>query len=222
MRELDEKEKQIMEALAKCNFDYLDDDEDEFYYKIVEPFKENYKGNIYLDWASGATKGVLIFENYKFVIKIPFRYDRNYDDEQFCGANSEKNHWDYCNVEAELYESACDEHVEDCFAKTELLGYVNGYPIYKQEMALIYTSADDSTTTHTKEDEKTVEVICDDSNYDCFNTYWLSDVFAYYGEEKFYKLMNFIRNYDISDLHGNNIGYIGMKPVLVDYSGFNE
>ena len=35
-------------------------------------------------------------------------------------------------------------------------------------------------------------------------------------------LLSFIDDYDISDLHDANIGYIGMRPVLVDYSSFND
>lgn len=220
MKEKIDIEEQIMEALKNCNFDDLDDNEDDFYFKVVEPFKEKYHGQV--SYATGATKGVLIFNDYNFVIKIPFRYDSNYDDSQFCGANCDCG-WDYCEVEASLFSSAEDDHIEECFAKSEFIGEVDGYPIYKQEMATIYASSDKTTTSsHTKEDEEKVENICDTDNYDCFNTNWLSDVFAYFGEEKFYKLMNFIRDYDIKDLHSNNLGYIGMKPVLVDYSSFNE
>ena len=36
------------------------------------------------------------------------------------------------------------------------------------------------------------------------------------------ELLSFIDEYDISDLHDANIGYIGMRPVLVDYSSFND
>lgn len=218
--EMEKEIKKILKALENCDFDDLDDNEDAFYDQIVFPFNEAYGEKI--PYASGATKGVLIFEKLKCVIKIPFRYDSNCDGDQFIGADCD-NGWDYCEAEANLYSSAEDEKVEQCFAGTEFIGCVNDYPIYKQELATIYSSSDTSTTsTHTKEDEETVESICDTSNYNCFNTYWLGDAFVYYGEKVFYQLMNFLRDYDIRDLHNGNIGYIGMKPVLVDYSGFNE
>ena len=233
MRELNEKEKEIMDALLNCDFNDLFNDEcnddDCFCYNVYEPFKEKYKGEV--SYATGATKGVLIFPDLNFVIKIPFKYgdehnsydecDDNYYSDMYCGADC-PNGWDYCEVETIKYENAEEYDVQDCFAKTELLGTIKDYPIYKQELATIYTNADSSTSSHTKEDEEKVEKYCDQHRYDCFNTDWLSDAYVYFGEEKFYNLMAYIQDYNIEDLHSHNIGYIGMRPVLVDYSSFNN
>ena len=55
-----------------------------------------------------------------------------------------------------------------------------------------------------------------------FNMEWLSDAFHFYGEKIFHKLLEFIRTVGINDLHDGNIGYIGNRPVLVDYSSFDS
>lgn len=220
MKELTEEEKEIMEALKNCIFDELfndDGDDGSFYYDVYIPFKNNYKGKV--NYETGATKGVLIFEDLNFVIKIPFRYGSDY--RMLRGAEC-PNGWDYCEVETIKYENAEDYNVSNCFAKTELIGTIDDYPIYKQEFATIYSNSDSSTSSHTREDEEKVEKYCDDNCYDCFNTYWLSDAFMYFGEKKFCQLMQFIQDFNIADLHSHNLGYIGMRPVLVDYSSFND
>jgi lantibiotic modifying enzyme len=54
----------------------------------------------------------------------------------------------------------------------------------------------------------------------CFDPEWLADAFEYYGLKTFNKLMNFIYEYNITDLHTDNIGYIGTRPVILDFSDF--
>lgn len=233
MKELTKEEKEIMEALKNCDFNNLFNDEgddESFSYDVYEPFKNNYKGKV--SYETGATKGVLIFEDLNFVIKIPFKYG---SDHRYYGSYEGYNEysgmyrgaecpngWDYCEVETIKYENAEDYDVSDCFAKTELIGTIDGYPIYKQEFATIYSNSNGSTSCHTRDDEEKVEKYCDDNCYDCFNIDWLSDAFIYFGEKKFCQLMQFIRDFNIADLHSHNLGYIGMKPVLVDYSSFND
>ena len=91
-----------------------------------------------------------------------------------------------------------------------------------QEYATMFERGDSASSCHNEEDLEKVRSLCSSNNYDCFNTIWLSDVFNFFGEQLFYKLMNFIADCDIRDLHNGNIGYIGMRPVLVDYSSFND
>ena len=196
--ELDE----ILEALSYGTFDEID--EAEFYPVVVQPFSEKYKKPF--DYATGATKGVLIFEQLGFVIKIPFcrnsedcYYNSAYGEYECCyftGADTD-NGWDYCEAEANKYKRAEEEGLAQCFAKTKKIGDIDGYPIYMQELADIYKSI-------------------------MFNLEWLSDAFHYYGEKVFHKLLEFIRTVGINDLHDGNIGYIGNRPVLVDYSSFDS
>lgn len=220
--ELDE----ILEALSYGTFDEID--EAEFYPVVVQPFSEKYKKPF--DYATGATKGVLIFEQLGFVIKIPFcrnsedcYYNSAYGEYECCyftGADTD-NGWDYCEAEANKYERAEEEGLAQCFAKTKKIGDIDGYPIYMQELADIYKSID-YQSSHTEEDSRQVSSICNSNNFYMFNLEWLSDAFHYYGEKVFHKLLEFIRTVGINDLHDGNIGYIGNRPVLVDYSSFDS
>ena len=213
---------EILEALSYGTFD--ENDEADFYPAVVQPFSEKYKKPF--DYATGATKGVLIFEQLEFVIKIPFcRNSEDYDDyyeccNYFTGADTD-NGWDYCEAEADKYQRAEEEGVSMCFAKTEKIGEIGGYPIYMQELASIYKNVD-YQSSHTEEDSRQVNSICDSNNFYIFNIEWLSDAFHFYGEKIFHKLLEFIRTVGINDLHDGNIGYIENRPVLVDYSSFDS
>jgi hypothetical protein len=217
---------EILEALSYGTFD--ENDEADFYSIVVQPFSEKYKKPF--DYATGATKGVLIFEQLGFVIKIPFccnsedcEYNSAYGEYECCyftGADTD-NGWDYCEAEANKYERAKEEGLAQCFAKTKKIGDIDGYPIYMQELADIYKSID-YQSSHTEEDSRQVSSICNSNNFYMFNIEWLSDAFHYYGEKMFHKLLEFIRTLGINDLHDGNIGYIGNRPVLVDYSSFDS
>lgn len=217
---------EILEALSYGTFD--ENDEADFYSIVVQPFSEKYKKPF--DYATGATKGVLIFEQLGFVIKIPFcrnsedcEYNSAYGEYECCyftGADTD-NGWDYCEAEANKYERAEEEGLAQCFAKTKKIGDIDGYPIYMQELADIYKSID-YQSSHTEEDSRQVSSICNSNNFYMFNIEWLSDAFHYYGEKVFHKLLEFIRTVGINDLHDGNIGYIGNRPVLVDYSSFDS
>lgn len=196
--------------------DYYNLHDNVFYDQIVCPFKSKYKKEFFYDY--GATKGVLAFKNLGFVIKIPFVCNDEWD---FSGADCE-NGWDYCQVEVDKYQMASTSGVERCFAETQYITSIDGYPIYMQEYATMFERGDSASSCHNEEDLEKVKSLCKSNNYDCFNTIWLSDVFNFFGEHLFYKLMNFIDDCDIRDLHNGNIGYIGMRPVLVDYSSFND
>lgn len=213
---------EILEALSYGTFD--ENDEADFYPDVVQPFSEKYKKPF--NYATGATKGVLIFEQLGFVIKIPFcRNSEDYDDyyeccNYFTGADTD-NGWDYCEAEADKYQRAEEEGISMCFAKTEKIGEIYGYPIYMQELASIYKNVD-YQSSHTEEDSRQVNSICDSNNFYIFNIEWLSDAFHFYGEKIFHKLLEFIRTVGINDLHDGNIGYIENRPVLVDYSSFDS
>lgn len=208
-KEVDE----ILDVLYYGDFDCLSDNS--FFRQIVSPFKDKYKKPFAYDY--GATKGVLIFKELGFVIKIPFVCN---DDWDFSGAEC-ANGWDYCEVEALKYQDASINGLAECFAETMCIGDVDGHPIYIQELATMYEKGE-TTTKRSDEDIEKVKSLCSSQNYDCFNSNWLSDVLNFFGERMFYKLLNFISDADISDLHNGNIGYIGMRPVLVDYSSFND
>lgn len=84
----------ILECLDKyCSFDGLN--QEEFYIMVVEPLKEAHCFN---NWTydSGISKGVLIFGDFDFVVKIPFEgyYPEDSEDDHWENENGSW-HWSY-------------------------------------------------------------------------------------------------------------------------------
>lgn len=210
-KEIDE----ILESLSDSDFSELF--EEVFYDKVVYPFKQRYKKTF--TYASGATKGVLIFKQFGFVVKIPFNC--NGDAETLLGADDSGSGWNYCEVEEIKCEKAEIFGVRECFAETFQIGFVKDYPIYAQEYAEVFSNTGSPSPQKTEEELNKIEDMCE-GHVECFNSTWLSDALDFFGEKVFYNLLSFIDDFDISDLHDANIGYIGMRPVLVDYSSFND
>jgi len=78
--------------------------------------------------ASGCTKGVFIFTDADFVIKVPYR---GYKD-PFTNSESASG-WDYCEREEELYIAAEKFGVSQFLARTWRVGEINNHPVYAQE-----------------------------------------------------------------------------------------
>lgn len=49
---------------------------------------------------------------------------------------------------------------------------------------------------------------------------WAKVAVSIYGKRKVIALCEFVKKYHINDLHGSNIGYIGIFPVILDFSGY--
>lgn len=213
----------ILKSLSECSFFELC--EDSCYTQIVDCCDSTFF-NI-KKWGKGATKVVLFPIKGDYVVKIPFSHDSyHYDYEEdeelpyFCGAN-EPDGWDYCKAEMLFYEEAEAVGVEFCFLKNELLGTVHDHPIYIQEYAEMVKDKSSHTPKDWKSTKET-ESYCRSKGYWCFNSYWITDFLNYYGEEKFKLLSQFLEDNDIHDLHSGNLGYIGSKPVIIDYAGYYE
>lgn len=201
-------------------------------------FIEYLPQTFYSEWASGATKCIVLNHKWDFVIKVPltggFYYD-GYEDEdgdwhdeesynEFLNANdlpmmtSENSCWDYCNAEAAIWDYAEEQGFSEFLAKTEYVGDLYGHPIYVQEKVKPFDFPE-----YNEEYDKFCMDICE--SLDCFylNGYWLTDALNYYGYEKLYRFLKFIKENHLNhDLHSGNIGYIGNKPVLLDYCGWRS
>ena len=212
--------REILDALHDCYFDELDDYT--FDESVVAPFNDSYKKPFRA--ANGATKGVLIFPNFGFVIKIPFIYC---DGDELCGAQDGVNAWDYCSQEACRYEMAEEEGFGDIFLETDLLDEVNNHPIYIQPYADILggMDSDNYNSNHrssTDIDRTLVKEINNNEHYDWLDSSWEADLLVQYGIETFKKFKKYLKDNWITDLRDANIGYVGKKPVLVDYAGFDN
>ena len=220
LNEYENEIREILDALHKGYFDELDQysfDDD-----VLYPFKDKYTKSF--KSATGATKGVLIFENFGFVIKIPFIFC---DGDEMYGAQDGVNAWDYCSQEACRYEMAEEEGFGDIFLETDLLGEVNNHPIYIQPYADILggMDSDNYNSNHcssTDVDRTLVKEINNNEHYDWLDSSWEADLFVQYGIEKFKKFKKYLKDNWINDLRDANIGYVGKKPVLVDYAGFDN
>lgn len=183
----------------------------------------------------GATKFVIIPNNADYVIKIPFTgwIEEEYDKDDYLigetyrdyeGANNKDNDWDYCATEVERYQSIEDSEFVNCFAKPIRIGFVYHHPIYIQEKCTIF-SYTDNVDSHSFAERDSLKESCREKgiSYPPMNIDWLIDFVNFFGEDLMYKFLLLLSdNAWDDDLRGENIGYIGKRPVLIDFSGFNE
>lgn len=211
-------------------------------------------------WDNGVSKGVLIFFDNDFVIKIPFNGSSDWYESHFCTANgswrslscvldscgdvkpqyqhiegeetfqpfegasydSNTYGWDYCKAEQELYKKAKTAGVACFFAKTECIGVAGEieHPIYAQTRCQMFEDAYmEHSAVHdsrTQEDYTLARCTCSQTNSD-----WILDCILYFGQEITDKLVSFLNEWHVSDLHDGNIGYFNGKPCLIDYSSYD-
>ena len=177
----------------------------------------------------GATKAVFIPKNTsEYVIKIPFNAHEYEDEdegyittEKFCFANGDYNDWDYCAVESERYFVADGYDLGNFFAPTFSIGEVRDYPVYLQQRCFRMNKAQVSS----KASQDKARMICDSSgasNYLKIDFEWLGAVLEYYGEESVEELVNFLKAQGWDDFHASNVGFYHEKPIIFDYSDYNE
>jgi hypothetical protein len=219
-----------------------------FYDQVVSPLEDAQCFNDWT-WDSGLSKGVLIFGELDYVIKIPFYCgwfegeEGYYDDDDnwvdgepgeptgfpFQGEEVEgychQNEWDYCETEELRYLVAEKNGMEEHFAKTWCIGAANGWPIYAQIKCCMYCSADSCSTrskkTYTDKDKESARSIKDATKF-WVEDEWLIDFLHYWGQERLVAFIKFCDEWFIDDLHQGNLGYICGVPCLVDYSSFND
>lgn len=173
-------------------------------------------------FACGISK-LVIFSNDSEVVKVPFdggfldREDEDGEDFYFFEIA------DYCDREAVIYYEAVEAGVEEFFAKTELAGYADcGRPLYKSERVFEYMSVE-TIDIRRKEPSQKAKNSANNSYYCALPFDWLARAYDYYGEEKVKKLIAFLDEFDIRDLHDGNIGFRkNGAPVLLDYSDYRE
>ena len=181
---------------------------------------------------TGASKFAILddcFDNN--VIKIPFSYD---DEAEYqcdasqsfvnqcdgCCDECKYGHLDdllqdYCLLETGVYERAEEAGLDFLFAKEELLLEDDGYSVYIQEKV-------DGQRPVSNPDTYSQNIA------DIFDTSWAYNAFVvavynYYGRDICGKLIDFIEENGINDLHTGNWGYSKEgKPIAFDYSGFNS
>ena len=156
----------------------------------------------------GCTKIVVKFGDDDWVIKIPYKTAVN-----------------YCKLEAENYAYAHRAKLTKYFAPCYFYGVIDEIPVYlqrrveKDDYAISSDCYQFAYNNLPREDEEN-----DDDYADRISDYIENDMDDYevtsaiIGENK--KLLDFIWNQDINDLHKGNFGYLNGAPVIFDYSGF--
>ena len=191
----------------------------------------------------GATKMVFVPNHYNFVIKIPLNCGGEflYDGDNIAGcyvdrilypyerADDEGN-GDYCKVEEKLYRKAMENKVDKFFAGTYFFKNIKVneeiYPIYisekvEQNNEILY----DTYQSNKEECNKVYRHYKANTKYECWG---VSDealllLSKKYRESEIWRLLEFIRNFGITDLTNRNCGFTSDgRLVILDYSGYNE
>ena len=178
-----------------------------------------------VDTTWGASKFVIFFDGSDQIVKIPFSgeycWNDDIEDEDFYDFNTS----DYCAIEASLYADAVVRGVEKFFARTIYGGVTKkGTPYYISDKVQIYGNMISKLKTPSEENiEKAKKYWFSLSYHTDLNKEWIAYALEWYGEEEVEKLMNFISDENIYDLHNNNVGFReNGAPVILDYSGFDS
>lgn len=184
----------------------------------------------------GMTKCVIVFPEVSRVLKIPFSglYFKddcsNFHFHNFINATKDIPHpdseWDYCETESYLYEKAKEDGFSEFLAEEELYEWCNDMPIYTQAKAKVafvtngYVGLSEDEIINIKEKIRDSETL----TMSPFYGDWLVKAVSKYGVPRIEDfVINFIRKYNIKDLHLGNIGYdINGNPVLIDWSSWND
>lgn len=165
---------------------------------------------------TGETKICLLSDELpNWVIKVGYTYP---------GASVEDR--DYCSIEADNYERAVEEDVDEFFAAIyeiyevclpEEYGCNRNTVFYIQERA----EPDEEKTSSTCHDFMCSCCSCKDCDYCCDGDDYdrLESLFGKTG--RLDELFAFINEYDINDLHSGNFGYtFDGRIKIIDYSGY--
>lgn len=184
---------------------------------------------------SGATKLVFFFDEFpEVVVKLPLLGDAVYDAEsgeflkienKYLGAQySSSTPGDYCSQEETLYlyaESCC---VEQFFTETEYICTCGELDIYVSKRAdckdVWGLGVSEETSKKARAFKKEIE---DADSYLLFDDMYLDFlVEAGYELSSIMDLLTFIRDYEVSDFHSDNWGFVDGKIRIIDYSGFSS
>ena len=202
--------------------------------KFIDTLWETFRCD---DILTGASKCVVLLHNQNFVLKIPFAGQeiweqiRNLDATEYNSDDYDfvfypfnhartKNNWDYCNDEVEIFKKAEAAGVGSFFARTDFYGYSkDNHPIYVQERCEVFGSVDvdDMYKNLSKEIKTSASKVSSELPEE-----WIALAIKYFGQELTDKFLAFVEDERIDDLHYNNFGFIGDRPVLIDYSGYSD
>lgn len=179
--------------------------------------------NVKIITSNGATKECLVFPELGYVLKWS---TETRDAER----------------EVAVYKKAVEANLADFFPATMLAGYIvspcDGEAIAFTAQQIINTSAHKILRSEgglktrllriakTVPDCRTKQIErqfrkADQNGYGrSLDELWAKVAVSLYGKRKVIALCEFVKKYHINDLHGSNIGYIGISPIILDFSGY--
>lgn len=186
---------------------------------------ESFNSSLYdagFSYETGATKCCVFHEDfYEYVVKFTWN-------------NSHKG-FDWCEREYENYIAAVEEGLDWAFPYTDYLGSINGVNFYIQEKAcpnedeitdICYSKVSENYESHcawreeryrSREYSFSRSELISDAVEDLEDDERVEMIVGY--DEK---LMDFLYNRRINDLHNGNFGYNGDHYVIIDFSGYGE
>lgn len=132
--------------------------------------------------------------------------------------------FNYCEREYKNYLAAVEKGIEEFFPYTDFLGTMNGIDLYIQEKAVCDSDGVSSIWYHAIEEDYVN--VYNESEDIVYGRIWdmISDleddqraIYCFGYNEK---LLNFLGEYRINDLHEGNFGYTEDRLVIIDFSGF--
>ena len=179
--------------------------------------------NVKIFTSNGATKECLVFPDLGYVLK-----------------------WSTETRDAEreiaVYQKAVEANLADFFPATELAAYIvlptTGEAIAFTAQQIISTNAhnimwsEGGIKTRLLRIAETVPDCrisqierqfrkADQNGYGRdLDGLWAKVAVSLHGKRKVIALCEFVKKYHINDLHSSNIGYIGISPVILDFSGY--
>ena len=171
-------------------------------YSLWDEF--NYRNMFECDFrlCSGACKACILHPDFEgYVVK--FCYDTDDD-------------FDYCMREYTNYLAAVANGVEEFFAPVDYLGRIGQYRLFIQEEVMVDEDAVSSYWCDALRSNHGYEDI--DEVYDYLNDMPDEERIAISFESE--ALDRFCDEYVINDVHEGNLGFIGDRLVIFDFSGY--
>lgn len=196
--------------------DEMGDYSDEVW-EVIDELPEEIQNSV----ATGASKFVFSL-NEKEVVKIPFDgmwQEVDWDEfDDNCEGDFSFTPYDnnYCEIETSVYADAVAAGVEMFFASTKYVGVSkNNKPIYVSEKVNNWYHGWKPTPSKgsVEKAEQTESELSTD---------WLAVAYEVYGDDLVNRLLDFICDEGIDDLHRGNLGVRqDGTPCILDYSGFS-
>lgn len=217
----EEKLCKIKSSLVEARSSFEGTEESDDGWALCNYLRRKLAENFQVRMENGCSKYVLYFIDYPFVLKMD-------------SIDSDGNRGGECEREVELYKKAVELGLEKFFPKTELFCYLGDTPIVIQEK-VDFADCNIPSAAKVREIERIArsalhQKLCykimnylrenADFRVRSISSRWLSACVRLYGKKTVFELEKFIIDNRINDLHGNNVGWLNSKPVILDFSGY--